>query len=163
MVEVEDKIESLVLADHMGVKREISAGTRKIIFFYPKANTPGWIVEATGFQSNQDVFHKNDIDIYGVSADSVRAQRSFAEKQGITFPLFCDTEKIAIKAFGVWGKKKLYGREYEGINRSTFVLDEESHVTHVFTKVSPKKHQEELLNALGLKSTWCDFHRKHPS
>jgi|TARA_B100002003_G_scaffold148967_1_gene138115 peroxiredoxin Q/BCP len=53
----------------------------------------------------------------------------------------------------VWGKKKLYGREYEGINRSTFVLDEESHVTHVFTKVSPKKHQEELLNALGLKST----------
>lgn len=150
MLKVGDKVEPFVLIDHMGIKRKISTGTRKIIFFYPKANTPGWIVEATGFQSNRAIYKKSGIDVYGLSADSEKAQHSFAENRGITFPLLSDPEKTIIKAFDVWGKKKLYGREYEGINRSTFVLDEENYVTHVFPKVSPKQHQKELLTALGL-------------
>lgn len=88
--------------------------------------------------------------MYGISADSVKKQRAFAEKLGITYSLLCDPEKEIIMTFGVLGKKKLYGREIEGIIRSTFVLNKDNRIEHVFPKVSPKKHQEELFSVLEL-------------
>ena len=103
-----------------------------------------------GFQSNIQKYRKAKIKIYGISADDIETQKKFADKYEITFPLLCDTEKKVIKLFGAWGKKKLYGKEYEGIIRSTFILDENNVVIHVFPKVSPRKHQGEVLQVLGL-------------
>lgn len=150
MVELGERIETIILKDYNGQEIAIEGKTKKIIFFFPKANTSGWITEAAGFQSNIHIYKEADIEIIGISADTPTAQRKFADRLGITYPLLCDEEKRVIKRFGAFGKKKLYGKEYEGIIRSTFILDEDNIVIHVFKKVSPKKHQNEIFQTMNL-------------
>lgn len=101
-----------------------------------------------GFQSQIDRFLEEKVDVYGVSADPVSAMLKFCDKHNLTYSLLSDPKKKLVGQFNVWGKKKLYGKEYEGIFRSTFILDGKNVVTHVFPKVSPKGHAERVLDVL---------------
>lgn len=120
-------------------------GSKVIIYFYPKDNTPGCTAEACNLRDNYEVLLEKGFKIIGVSADSERSHQKFAEKFELPFPLIPDTEREVINAFGVWGPKKFMGRSYDGIHRATFIIDEEGVVEKVFTKVDTKKHTEQIL------------------
>ena len=150
MIDVGELVGEITLQDHNGTQTTLNTPRRKVIFCYPKASTPGWTIEATEFQSRIKKFEKGNIDIYGLSADPPKALKNFVNKCGLTYPLLSDESQIILKKLGVWGAKKMYGREYEGIIRRTIVLDENNVVTHTFPKVSPKGHAEEVAKAIGL-------------
>ena len=120
-------------------------GKKIVLFFYPKASTPGCTAEACNLQDNIERFNKEGYEIIGVSADSQRRQANFAEKNKLTYSLIADEDKSVIKAFGVWGPKKFMGREYEGIHRTTFVIDEAGIIQDIITKVKTKDHANQIL------------------
>ena len=150
MIDVGEQVGEIILQDHNGTQNSLNTSRRKVIFCYPKASTPGWTIEATEFQSIIKKFEKGNIDIYGLSADPPKALKTFVKKCGLTYSLLSDESHIILKKLGVWGVKKMYGREYEGIIRRTIVLDENNVVTHTFPKVSPKGHAKEVAKAIGL-------------
>lgn len=121
------------------------AGKKIVLFFYPKASTPGCTAEACNLQDNIERFNKEGYEIIGVSADSQRRQANFAEKNKLTYSLIADEDKSVINAFGVWGPKKFMGREYEGIHRTTFVIDEAGIIQDIITKVKTKDHANQIL------------------
>lgn len=121
-------------------------GSKVILFFYPKANTPGCTAEACNLRDHYSDLTEKGFKIIGVSADSEKSQKNFSAKFSFPYPLIPDTDKKVIKDYGVWGKKKLYGREYEGINRTTFVISENGKIEHIFTKVKTKEHTEQILS-----------------
>ena len=121
------------------------AGKKIVLFFYPKASTPGCTAEACNLQDNIERFKKEGYEIIGVSADSQRRQANFAEKNKLAYSLIADEDKSVINAFGVWGPKKFMGREYEGIHRTTFVIDEEGVISEVIAKVKTKDHAAQIL------------------
>lgn len=125
-------------------------GKKLIVFFYPKASTPGCTAESCNFRDNYSEWKAKGYEIVGVSADSVRKQKNFASKNELPYKLIADEEKEVIKAFGAWGPKKLYGREYEGIYRYTFVIDEEGKIEHIINKVKTKEATEQLYKELSL-------------
>ena len=120
-------------------------GNKVILFFYPKANTPGCTAEACNLRDNYDDLLSKGFKIIGVSVDNETRQKNFAEKYDFPFPLIPDTDKKVIKDYGVWGLKKNYGREYEGIFRTTFVISEDGIIEKVFNKVKTKGHTEQIL------------------
>ncbi len=120
-------------------------GSKLILFFYPKANTPGCTAESCNLRDNYTLLQEEGFKILGVSADSPKKQQNFKSKNNLPFPLIPDTEKEIIEAYGVWGKKKMYGKEYEGINRTTFIIDEAGAIEKVFGKVKTKEHSEQIL------------------
>ncbi len=122
-----------------------------VVFFYPKANTPGCTDESCSFRDFYAEWLEKGYSILGVSADSVKNQNKFAEKFSLPFPLLADENREMIKAFGAWGTKKLYGKEYEGIYRYTFVIDENGVVSHVIDKVKTKEASQQLFKELKLK------------
>jgi peroxiredoxin Q/BCP len=125
------------------------AGSKVILYFYPKDDTPGCTAEACNLRDNyQDLLDKG-FKIIGVSADDEKSHKKFSEKYVLPFPLLADKAKEIIRAYGVWGKKKLYGKEYEGINRMTFIIDESGKIQHIFTKVDTKNHTAQILDTLG--------------
>ena len=150
MIEVGEQVGEIILQDHNGTENSLDTSRKKVIFCYPKASTPGWTIEATEFQSLIKKFKKGNIDIYGLSADSPKALKTFVKKCGLTYSLLSDESHVLLKKLGVWGVKKMYGREYEGIIRRTIVLDKNNIVTHAFPKVSPKGHAEEVAKAIGV-------------
>ena len=115
------------------------------MFFYPKASTPGCTVEACNLRDNYQRFQSLGYEILGVSADSAKRQSNFKNKYNFPYPLLADEDKTVINAFGVWGPKKFMGREYDGIHRITFVIDENGMVEDVITKVKTKEHTEQIL------------------
>lgn len=121
-------------------------GKKLVVFFYPKANTPGCTAEACDLRDNFERFQANNYALLGVSADSGKAQLKFKEKFNFPFPLIADEEKTVIQAFGVWGPKKFMGREYDGIHRTTFVIDEAGFIEEVITDVKTKAHASQILN-----------------
>ena len=121
------------------------AGKKLVIFFYPKANTPGCTAEACDLSNNYARFTSNNYAILGVSADSAKAQLKFKEKFDFPFPLLADEDKSVIEAFGVWGPKKFMGKEYDGIHRTTFIIDENGIITDVITDVKTKDHANQIL------------------
>jgi len=121
------------------------AGKKIVLFFYPKASTPGCTAEACNLQDNIERFKKEGYEIIGVSADSQRRQANFAEKNKLAYSLIADEDKSVINAFGVWGPKKFMGREYEGIHRTTFVIDETGTIQDIITKVKTKDHANQIL------------------
>lgn len=125
-------------------------GKRLIIFFYPKASTPGCTAESCNFRDHYEDWKTKGYEIVGVSADSVKRQKNFATKNELPYKLIADEEKEIIQAFGAWGPKKLYGREYEGIYRYTFVIDEEGKIEHILHKVKTKEATEQLYKELSL-------------
>lgn len=123
-------------------------GKKLIVFFYPKANTPGCTAEACNLSDNYKVLQDKGFEILGVSADTEKKQSNFKNKFDFPYPLLADTEKEVIEAFGVWGVKKFMGREYDGIHRKTFLIDENGVVTHVIDKVKTKDHAAQILELL---------------
>lgn len=124
-------------------------GQRVLIWFYPKASTPGWIVEGQGLRDEFEKFQKKNTIILGVSADSVKAQKNFCVKQDFLFSLLSDPDKSMIRAYKAIGLKKMYGREYEGIFRVSYLLDEKGKVLKAYEKVKPKEHANEVLSDLS--------------
>lgn len=125
-------------------------GKKVVVYFYPKDNTPGCTAEACDFRDNHNDLLSKGIHVIGVSADDEKSHKKFAEKFDLPFPLIADTERKVIEAFGVWGKKKFMGREYDGIHRETFVIDEAGKIAAVFTKVETKAPTAQVLKALDL-------------
>ena len=120
-------------------------GKKLVVFFYPKANTPGCTAEACDLRDNYERFKANNYELLGVSADSAKAQKKFEEKYDFPFALLADEEKNIINAFGVWGPKKFMGKEYDGIHRTTFVINEEGVIEDIIKEVKTKAHAAQIL------------------
>jgi len=121
------------------------SGKKLIIFFYPRANTPGCTAEACNLRDYFKELKDKGYSILGVSADSEKSQQSFSKKYDFPFPLLADIEKAMINAYGVWGPKKFRGKEYEGIIRKTFLVDEKGIITRIIDKVKTKDHAAQIL------------------
>ncbi len=120
-------------------------GQKLVLFFYPKASTPGCTAEVCNLRDNYKALQEKGYQLLGVSADSPRRQQNFKTKNNLPFPLLADEDKTVLNAYGVWGKKKMYGREYEGIYRTTFLINEEGIIDQIITKVKTKAHAEQIL------------------
>ena len=120
-------------------------GKKLVVFFYPKASTPGCTAEACNLRDNWEKFKAEGYEILGVSADSQKRQQNFKEKYELPFPLLADEDREVIDAFGVWGPKKFMGKEYDGIHRTTFVIDEDGKIFDVISKVKTKDHASQIL------------------
>ena len=120
-------------------------GKKLVLFFYPKASTPGCTAEACDLRDNYKTFLSKGYDVLGVSADSAKRQQNFISKNNLPFSLLADEDKTVIEAFNVWGPKKFMGREYDGIHRTTFVIDEKGVIEDVITKVKTKVHASQIL------------------
>lgn len=120
-------------------------GKKLVVFFYPKASTPGCTAEACNLSDNYERFKAQGYDIIGVSADSAKRQSNFKNKYGFPYPLLADEDKTVINAFGVWGPKKFMGREYDGIHRTTFIIDEQGVIEDIISKVKTKDHTSQIL------------------
>lgn len=120
-------------------------GKKLVVFFYPKADTPGCTAEACDLRDNYQRFQANNYALLGVSADAAKKQAKFKEKYDFPFPLIADEDHAVIKAFGVWGPKKFMGREFDGIHRTTFVIDENGIIEEVIAKVETKAHSAQIL------------------
>ena len=129
--------ELIQLADYKGKKL--------VLFFYPKASTPGCTVEACNLRDNYKMFLSSGYDVLGASADSQKRQQNFINKHEFPFPLLADEEKEVSNAYGVWGPKKFMGKEYDGIHRTTFVIDEKGIIEEVISKVKTKEHTSQIL------------------
>ncbi len=125
-------------------------GKKYILFFYPKDDTPGCTKEACSIRDNYRTFEKNGYLVFGVSPDTIKKHIKFIDKYEFQYSLLADPEKEVINAFGIWGPKKFMGREYEGVHRTTFVINEEGKISHIFKKVKTKIHGEEIAEALAL-------------
>lgn len=122
------------------------SGKKLIVFFYPKASTPGCIMEACNLRDNYQELQDKGYSLLGVSADSAKRQSNFKNKYKFPFPLLADESKEVINAFGVWGPKKFMGREYNGIHRKTFIVNELGVVERVIDKVKTKDHAAQILS-----------------
>ncbi|MCI2228363.1 thioredoxin-dependent thiol peroxidase [Polaribacter sp. MSW13] len=129
------------------IKLSDYAGKKLVLFFYPKASTPGCTAEACDLRDNYQSFLAKGYDVLGVSADSAKRQQNFINKNELPFPLLADEDKVVINAFDVWGPKKFMGREYDGIHRTTFVIDETGIIEDVITKVKTKVHAAQILDS----------------
>ena len=150
MYQIGDSIQDFTLLNHKGESITLSTfrGKKVFIWFYPKASTPGCTVEGCTLRDNFTNFQNENIVILGISMDSVKRQNSFVEKQAFPYDLLSDPERTVINAFGAWGPKKMAGREYEGILRSSFLINEEGVLEKTFLKVKTKTHAEDVLKAL---------------
>jgi len=120
-------------------------GKKLILFSYPKAMTPGCTAEACNLSDNYELLKSKGFEILGISADDTKKQIRFKEKYNFPYPLIPDTEKEILKLYGIWGPKKLYGREYDGIHRTTFIINEEGKIEKIFKKVKTKEHTAQIL------------------
>jgi thioredoxin-dependent peroxiredoxin len=120
-------------------------GKKIVVFFYPKANTPGCTAEACDLRDNFDRFQSGNYVLLGVSADTVKLQKKFSDKYEFPFSLLADEDKSVIQAFGVWGPKKFMGREFDGIHRTTFVINEYGIIDDIITNVKTKEHASQIL------------------
>lgn len=148
-LKVGDKAPDFTALDQDGNSISLSdyKGKKLVVFFYPKASTPGCTAEACNLSDNYARFESNGYAILGVSADSQKRQANFKNKYDFPYPLLADEDKAVIEAFGVWGPKKFMGKEYDGIHRTTFVIDENGTLLDVITKVKTKAHADQILDS----------------
>jgi len=146
-LKVGDKVPEFISKDQDGNVIRLSdyKGKKLIVFFYPKASTPGCTMEACNLRDNYADLQDQGYELLGVSADSEKRQTNFRNKYNFPFPLLADVDHTVINAFGVWGRKKFMGREYDGIHRKSFVIDRNGIVTKVIDKVKTKDHAAQLL------------------
>jgi peroxiredoxin Q/BCP len=147
-LKVGDKVPAFSVSDDRGNIQSLNdySGKKLVVFFYPKASTPGCTAEACDLRDHFKELQDAGYSLLGVSADSEKRQRNFSEKYDFPFPLLADEEKEVINAFGVWGLKKFMGREYDGIHRMSFIVNEEGVVERVIEKVKTKEHAAQILN-----------------
>jgi len=135
-------------ADETLVSLKDFFGKKVVLWFFPKASTPGWTIEGKGFRDEFQKFEETNIHIIGCSADQPAKQKKFCNKHGFQYPMLCDETHEILKAYGVWGKKKFMGREYMGISRITYVIDEEGIIIQVYEKVKTISHAKDILDNL---------------
>ena len=121
-------------------------GKKVVLFFYPKANTPGCTAEACNLNDNYNRFISEGYEIIGVSADSEKAQKNFSDKFSFEYSLLCDEDKKIISSYGAWGQKKMYGKEYMGIIRKTIIIDESGKIEQIIEKVKTKEHTAQIID-----------------
>tara|TARA_B100000886_G_scaffold333786_1_gene288390 strand:- start:1018 stop:1473 length:456 start_codon:yes stop_codon:yes gene_type:complete len=146
-LKVGEKVPLFLVNDHLGNPQSLDQykGSKVVVFFYPKANTPGCTAEVCDLRDHYTELTKAGYILLGVSADTEKLQKNFVDKFNFPFPLLADTEKEVINAFGVWGLKKFMGKEYDGIHRKTFIVDENGYVERVIDKVKTKEHAAQIL------------------
>lgn len=147
MLSVGDKAPQFSLLDQQGNETNLKdfEGQRVLVWFYPKASTPGCTAEGCNLRDNHEEFAKNGIHIVGISMDSVKRQQNFATKQSFPYKLLSDESGEITKAFGAWGRKKFMGREYDGILRSSFLIGPDGVIEKVYDKVKTKTHGSDVL------------------
>lgn len=147
MLQICDKAPDLLGRDENGAEVRVSdyKGRKLVVYFYPKDSTPGCTSEACSLRDGMDELVAAGYSVVGISADSAASHKRFKEKQQLNFPLVADVEKATIQAFGAWGEKKMAGRQYMGILRTTFVIDESGVVERVITKVDTKNAARQIL------------------
>jgi len=150
MLEPGARAPDFTLPDQDGNDIHLAALRGKIVvlYFYPKADTPGCTVQACGVRDRQDEYEAAGAVVLGVSPDPVKALAKFAHKHGLAFTLLSDADHAVAERYGVWVEKSMYGRTYWGNSRTTFLIDAEGVVRHVIPKVTPKTHDDEVLVAL---------------
>tara|TARA_Y100001934_G_C12123671_1_gene664420 strand:- start:405 stop:866 length:462 start_codon:yes stop_codon:yes gene_type:complete len=142
-----DKAPDINAEDQNGnpIKLSDFQGKKVVLYFYPKDDTPGCTAEACNFRDNYQDLKDKGFELIGVSADTAQKHQKFATKYDLPFALIPDTEKEVIEAYGVWGLKKFMGREYDGIHRETFVIDEKGKIAKIYLKVKTKEATEQIL------------------
>ena len=150
MLEIGKSVPQFSLPDQDGKIHNIKdyKGQWVIIYFYPKDLTPGCTTEACNFQEALPDFNSIDAVIFGISKDSVKQHKKFANKYNLQFSLLSDENSDVCEQFGVWQKKSMYGKEYMGIARSTFIVNPDGKIVKVYPKVNVKEHHSEILNDL---------------
>jgi len=151
MIEPGETAPGFTLPDQDGEPRSLKSlrGGPVVLYFYPKADTPGCTTQACGVRDQLPAYESTGATVLGVSPDPVTAVKKFHDEQGLNFTLLADEEHAVCEQYGVWAEKSMYGRTYMGALRATFVIDAEGVVRHVIPKVSPKTHDEEVLAALS--------------
>lgn len=149
-LKVGQKAPEFELPDQDGKMRRLAdyRGKKVLLYFYPRDNTPGCTVEACEFRDNIKEISKAGLAVLGVSADSVASHKKFSDKFNLPFSILSDPEKKVIKSYGAWGKKKFLGREYFGILRSSFLIDENGKLAKIYEKVKPAVHTSEVLDGI---------------
>lgn len=126
-------------------------GSCTVLYFYPKDNTSGCTLEAKSLRDGEEALKERGYRIVGVSPDSERSHQNFCSKHDLRFTLLSDTERAVCEAYGVWVEKSMYGRKYMGVARTTFLLNEECRITHIFDKVKTSEHYQQIINELDKK------------
>ena len=147
MLKIGDKAPDFRLDDQFGNSVSLSdfLGKKVVVYFYPKDNTPGCTRQACAFAANYDAFKQNDIVVIGISKDSVASHDKFANKYSLPFILLSDPNLEAIQSYDAWGEKKNYGKSFMGVNRITYVVDENGCIIHSMPKVKPDTNADEIL------------------
>ena len=147
MLKPGDKAPEFTWRDQDGKEITLSQfkGKKLVLYFYPKDDTPGCTAEACDLRDNYERFLSMGYQVVGVSKDSEKSHKKFIEKYNLPFPLISDTETSILQAYGAWGKKKFMGREYDGIIRKTFVIDQTGLITDIIEKVNTKAHSSQIL------------------
>lgn len=150
MLSIGTKAPEFTLEDKDGNKVSMSdfKGKKVVVYFYPKDNTPGCTRQACAFRNAYDGFKKDDIQVIGISKDSIKSHQKFAEKHELPFILLSDPDLVAIKAFDVWKEKKMYGKTALGVVRATYIIDENGIIEKVFEKAKPDTNAQEILEYL---------------
>jgi thioredoxin-dependent peroxiredoxin len=150
MLQIGTQVENFSLKDAYGKIHQLSdyLGKKVVIYFYPKDDTPGCTTQACAFRDAYDDFKKSDVVVIGISKDDPKSHKKFIEKYNLPFILLSDEDLLVANQFGTWVEKSMYGKAYMGMSRSTFVLNEQGIITHVFEKASPSENASEILSAL---------------
>jgi len=149
-LEINDKAPSFSLLSTEGkeISLEDFKGKKVVLYFYPKDDTPGCTKEACSFRDNLARVKKKGAVVLGISADGMKSHQKFTGKYDLNFPLLSDESKEVIKAYGVWKKKSFMGKSYMGIERATFIIDEQGKIIHIFPKIKVEGHVDEILRVL---------------
>ena len=150
MYAVGDTVRDFTLPNHKGEMITLSAyrGKKVLVWFYPKASTPGCTAEGCSLRDNYEALSTKDVVVLGISMDSVKRQANFVTKNNFPYDLLADTEGVVLRDFGAWGPKKFMGKSYEGILRSSFLIDEKGVVEEVIRAVKTKTHGSDVLALL---------------
>ena len=146
MIQLNKKAPSFALPDQEGIIHTLKQyqGKKVLLYCYPKDDTPGCTTEACNFRDNYTTLQEMGLVVLGVSADSIKSHKKFTDKFKLPFPLLSDETHKVCEAYGVWGLKKFMGREYMGISRSSFLIDEKGNIAKIYEKVKPEIHVEEV-------------------
>jgi peroxiredoxin Q/BCP len=149
-IKIGQKAPDFNVLNNKGEKVKLSdfKGKKVVLYFYPKDDTPGCTKEACSFRDGIAELKKLGAVVLGVSVDSVDSHKKFIDKFELNFPLLADTDKKMVEAYGTWKEKSMYGKKYMGIERTTFIIDEQGKISHIFPKVKVDEHYDEVIEAL---------------
>ena len=150
MLHINDKAPDFTLANQRGEKRTLSdyTGQTVVLYFYPKDDTPGCTIQACSYRDSMAEFEKRGIKVFGISKDDVKSHQKFESKYQLNFEILADDGHQALNAYGVWKEKNMYGKKVMGVARTTFIINKEGIITHIFEKVDPSTDTQLVLDAI---------------